>query len=136
MTKYGKVAVRAHALAVSGADPREAWRAAALQEFPTSESSRKKGCPRGAFLGLCEAGLLTGIPATGVNHDAAGGKNAVYAVTAVELLREDPSLRNSPLWWPAVLAALDADASKVHNGQLDVARALIECGAIVVGADG
>ena len=33
-----------------------------MEVFPTQESSRKKGCPQSAFLGLCEDGYVKGIP--------------------------------------------------------------------------
>ena len=33
--------------------------------FTTREVSRAKGCPRSAFLGLCENGWVKGIPPTG-----------------------------------------------------------------------
>jgi ATP dependent DNA ligase C terminal region len=29
--------------------------------YPTSPTARRKSCPRGAFLGLCEEGLVKGI---------------------------------------------------------------------------
>ena len=37
-------------------DPAQAWKSAADQVFPDSDSSRSKGCPKSAFLGLCEDG--------------------------------------------------------------------------------
>jgi hypothetical protein len=39
------------------------WESAMEKLYPTSEAARKKGCPRGAYLGLCEEGLVKGIPA-------------------------------------------------------------------------
>jgi hypothetical protein len=46
-------------------------------------SAQKKGCPRGAFLGLCEEGLVKGIPA---GNYTTSKDNKAYAVRAAELL--------------------------------------------------
>jgi hypothetical protein len=50
--------------------------------YPTSPTSRKKDCPRGAFLGLCEEGLVKGIPA---GKYTASKDNKAYAVRAAAL---------------------------------------------------
>jgi hypothetical protein len=47
----------------AGTNPKARWDRAMEILYPTSPSARKKGCPRGAFLGLCEEGLVKGIPA-------------------------------------------------------------------------
>src|ERR1035437_4789293 len=60
--RYGEAAIMA-ARQESPADvnPVARWESAMMTLYPTSSSARKKGCPRGAFLGLCEEGLVRGI---------------------------------------------------------------------------
>ena len=41
---------------------------AATEIFPMSVSLQKKGCPRGAFLGLCEDGLVSVVLGKRVHH--------------------------------------------------------------------
>lgn len=63
MLEYGDVAVGATDLArAGGIQPPEAWEEATRTVFPHSVSLQDKGCPRGAYLGLCEDGLVLGIP--------------------------------------------------------------------------
>jgi hypothetical protein len=63
MAKYGEVATRAVGLLLWEPDtsPADAWESAAARVFPDSPSSREKSCPRSAFLGLCEDGIVTGV---------------------------------------------------------------------------
>lgn len=63
MGKYGEAAVRAVLLLNSGkaACPDEAWETATSELFGKGTFSQSKGCPRLAFLGLCEAGLVKGV---------------------------------------------------------------------------
>jgi hypothetical protein len=104
-------------------DPPAAWRRAVNALF-SSESSQQKLCPKEAFLGLCEAGLIEGVPA---DISAMAGKNKRYAVDAVTLLRRTPALAaNRDALWIAVLRG----AAKRHNGQMDVVMALWNEGII------
>jgi hypothetical protein len=91
MRTYGDVAVRATELFRNTvrASPREAWDAAAGEAFPTSASRQRKACPRGAFLGLCEEGLVVGVPA---GSYARGRANKSYALQALRLLEREPAL--------------------------------------------
>jgi hypothetical protein len=85
--------------------------------YPTSPAARKKGCPRGAFLGLCEAGLVKGIPA---GRYTASKDNKAYAVRAAALLSEGTrSWSRSTLW-----QAVSNDPEKTHNSQMDIVLAL------------
>jgi hypothetical protein len=121
MDKYGEVAL----LAVkelhehSFWTPPAAWRRAAAQVFPDHEDSQKKLCPRGAFLGLCEEGLVVGVPA---EDFSAGSENKSYAVDAVRLLRKDPSLAEAGAGelWKRVMKG----RSKKANSQMDVVLSL------------
>lgn len=117
MSKYGKVAIAAVQLITSGIEkhPPYAWDKAVKSIFPDSESSQRKGCPRGAFLGLCEEGLVKGIPCESYTRSKL---NKQYAVDAVQLLRERPALADNPdqLWQQIP----KDDAAKRENSQMDV----------------
>ena len=45
----------------AGVNPVARWEEAMKRLYLTSPTARKKGCPRGAFLGLCEEGLFRRI---------------------------------------------------------------------------
>jgi hypothetical protein len=64
MGKYGRCAVGAvDRVRNREVDPLTAWNASARAVFPNSESSQKKGCPKDAFLGLCEEEITVESPA-------------------------------------------------------------------------
>ncbi len=94
MGAYGEIAWRAYCLAtVNGMSAQDAWLASLAERYTGPNQLRnaiKHTCPRGAFLGLCQAGLLPGI----VAGQCTGSVSSAYALTAVELLRADPSLAN------------------------------------------
>jgi hypothetical protein len=117
MQKYGLSALQAVKLvnAQSELSPIAAWRKAVQETFPTSESSCTKGCPKGAFLGLCEEGCIKGIPAGAYTKST---KNKNYALKAIALLRENPNQSSSQLW--------NQISDKKHNSQMDVALALFK----------
>jgi hypothetical protein len=118
---YGKVAVRAVELVVHGtcASPSEAWDIAAREVFPDSPSQQVKSCPRSTFLGLCEEGLVIGVPAGQYTRSR---ENKADARRAAALLVNNPALADgSPqALWNAVLAG----RRKVHNSQMRVVLAL------------
>jgi hypothetical protein len=124
--RYGRAAVRAtgffHDSLVDS--PQDAWEQATAEQFPDSTSSQEKGCPRGAFLGLCEEGLVRGIRS---GHYTRSQKNKRYAVDAVALLQADPSLAHHEalLWSRAV-----AGENIAPNAQMDVVIALWDNGLI------
>ena len=64
MSQYGEVACLAVEMVQEGkeVDPEKAWKKAAEEIIPSAEKSRKKDCPRYAFLGLAEEGYIKGIP--------------------------------------------------------------------------
>ncbi|MCH8479711.1 MAG: hypothetical protein LAT56_17495 [Wenzhouxiangella sp.] len=126
MGKYGKAAIRARELLRAGSttDPAVAWKMAVREIFPNSLSSQEKGCPRGAFLGLCADGLVSGIPSGEYTRSK---DNRRYAREAVELLRKTPSLANTPdKLWNKVMRGEE----KTENSQMDVAISLWQDGAI------
>ena len=119
MGMYGEAAILATRFVTSGVVPcpRAGWDRA-IAELSNSDSSRKKGCPRNAFLGLCEAGRIVGINARkyGVRSP---NKNGQYALAAHQILESTPNLSNNPkaLW--AKAAPL-----KKENHQMEVVIAL------------
>jgi hypothetical protein len=126
MGRYGAAARIAVELLALGAeaDPRDAWMRATAQVFPESESGRKKGCPRDAFLSLCEVGAVDGIP---VGDYTRSVKNRNYMRLALEALRAKPDLRHdkSRLWEIAT-----EGTGSAHNHQMDVLTTLWELGLL------
>ena len=99
-------------------NPREAWESATSRIFGKGTSSQVKGCPRNAFLGLCEAGLVKDIRTGNYTRSKV---NKQYAVDAVSILRKQPKLANDPFTlWGLVLGGVP----KSHNHQMDVVTAL------------
>lgn len=120
INQYGDVAVRAvEKLQSSAVDsPGAAWDEAAREIFPGRIFRQKKGCPRGAFLGLCDEGLVLGVPAGAYTRSI---DNKAYALRAVELLRSVPELaaQGRRALWNRVEAK-----ARSHNSQMDVVLAL------------
>ena len=117
MTKYGEAAVEAAELQRECNSPEAAWKRAVKKVFPHSPSSQDKGCPRNAYLGLCEEGLVKGVP-PGEYTDSKDNKG--YAVDAVSELRKNPNLTKKELWERV------APERKAMNGQMDVVLGLWE----------
>jgi len=114
MGKYGNAAIRAAKLVKSGEVklPVSAWRKATGEIFGEETSSQDKGCPRGAFLGLCEEGMIKGIPSGRYTQSTS---NKEYAIKAVRILKEEPTLNQKELW-----AQVTEGKVISHNGQIDV----------------
>ena len=124
MGKYGDAAIKAVRLVRSGSvkSPINAWKRATGEIFGRGTSSQDKGCPRDAFLGLCEEGIITGIPAGNYTRSI---KNKEYALKAVRLLKEEPEVTQTKLWDKVV----EGKGIK-HNGQMDVVVSLWKAGLI------
>ena len=120
MSKYGTCALDAVRLCAAGqaTGPWEAWETATAAAFGRGTSGQQKGCPRAAFLGLCEEGLVIGVPRGAYTRSR---KNKQYALDAIAVLREQPHLADDPHGlWAAVLAG----EPKQPNEQMDVVIAL------------
>jgi hypothetical protein len=116
--RYGEAALIATRQAASlKVTPAARWESAMATLYPTSPSARRKGCPRGAFLGLCEERLVKGIPA---GHYTSSIDNKDYAVRAAALLTEGKQYWSTTALWRAVTN----DLAKTHNSQMDVVLAL------------
>ena len=121
MKKYEETAVLAAKLLKNGqcSDPAVAWKRAAKEMFPSSQSLQEKGCPKGAFFGLCNGGLVGDLPPGDYSKSS---KNGEYAVSAVEVLRKNKFLTSQPdMLWKKV-----AGNTKTHNHQMDVVIGLWE----------
>ncbi|MFO0964622.1 MAG: hypothetical protein U0793_03415 [Gemmataceae bacterium] len=96
----------------------------AKQEMSSGFWAQTKCCPRGAFLGLVEAGRIKGVLAVRCLRD--GNLNKGYAVEAADLLGKDPTLaRLSPR------QLFKRITSKAYNGQTDVVLALYHAGLLI-----
>jgi hypothetical protein len=100
--------------------PREAWDKAARSHYPDKEAARNKGCPKSAFLGLCEEGIVENIPTGGYIK---GKLNKSYALRALELLESNPNLNIKELWKLV-------QPNKSHNEQMNVVKALFDQGLV------
>ena len=126
MSSYGWVAVRAANLLSNHLTdtPREAWRMAAREAFPHSQSLQEKGCPRSAFLGLCEEGLVSSVSP---GDYCRATKNKEYALRALELLRTEPELSAEPFeLWMRVTESRYVQ----YNQQMEVVVALWVAGLV------
>jgi hypothetical protein len=99
------------------------WDEAVKQLYRTSPQAQQKGAPRGAFLGLCEDGLVLGIAPAPYSKSR---DHKRYAVAAVALLRSAACPATVSALWPLVTAGADV----AHNSQLDVVLALWKNGLI------
>jgi hypothetical protein len=125
MGKYGQCAIHAVGIARQHEEnPKTAWNKATLRVFPDRKAARDKGCPKGAFLGLCEEGLVRGIPRGRYTQSVL---NKRYALDAVEVLISRPQLRaDEDSLWNAL-----PEHPFTPNGQMDVVIALWRNGMIV-----
>ena len=120
---FGETALKAAALCRANPQklPAEAW-IEAIQTISTSLNTRKKGCPKATFTGLCDAGYVIDIPA---RPGGTIGVNAGYAVAALKELQAEPTLVEQPSeLWKRVGHGGKGD------GQVDVLLALWKAGVI------
>lgn len=122
MGVYGESAIRALNLVTGGKSlaPADAWDQA-IRSLTDNVLLMKKGCPRSTFLGLCEEGLVRGIPAGNYTSSVT---NKINAVRAVAVLKNDPAIDN-----PVDLARRVA-VRGISDNQMDVVLALWKHGAI------
>jgi hypothetical protein len=127
MGKYGEAAIEATTCLRKspGMSPADAWKEAVKLVFPNSASSQNKACPKGAFLGLCEEGIVRGVP-PGRYTDAKENKG--YAVAAYHVLTQEPRLAtNKRELWERVTQY----SGKRPNEQMDVVVAVWESDFLV-----
>jgi hypothetical protein len=124
LTRYGLTALTSVQNFKGSYSIIEIWLRSAKEVFPLSKSSQEKGCPKGTFLGLCEEGLVKGIPKGNYTKSV---KNKKYALKAIEILKQNTQTTFSPkeLWEQLELG------DKRSNSQMDVVLALWENGLIM-----
>lgn len=120
--KYGQTALKAVQNYKSAYAITEMYARAAKEIFVDSITSQEKGCPKGTFLGLCEAGLVKGIPKGNYTKSI---KNKDYALQAIQILKQSNRTYTPKELW----AALNL-GDKRSNSQMDVVLALWENGLI------
>ncbi|EPY6430836.1 DUF6979 family protein [Clostridium sporogenes] len=81
MNKYAQIAINAvkRINSDSSIDPKLAWEIEANKMFGEKKASARKGCPKNAFLGLCQEGLIKGIP-KGIYNTKPNSLNKKYAL--------------------------------------------------------
>ncbi len=118
MNRYNEYGLTAKKAVVKNGNPIETWILATKEIFKT-KSLREKNCPKSTFLGLCEEGLIKGISKGNYTRSKL---NKQYAITAVKILKSNPTLSKKELW-EHVKKELFID-KKEHNSQMDVVLAL------------
>ena len=116
--RYGEAALLAVRMETYGKalSPLERWNDAVRKLYPTSPTAQRKSSPRNAFLSLCEAGLVKGIPA---GQYAPSNKHKAYATRGVSLLAAGTHKTVNALW------AEVTDCEDIpHASQMDVVLAL------------
>jgi hypothetical protein len=128
VNKYAQAALRAVELLHENTveSPAKAWSTATGEFFGQGSWGQKKGCPKNTFLGLCEEGLVKGVP-PGIYNYRQNSKNKGYALKAVQLIKTQSELLNDVNGlWGRVLGGEEMS----HNYQMDVVIALWENGLI------
>ncbi|MDY4079543.1 MAG: hypothetical protein SOY42_12295 [Clostridium sp.] len=122
--KYEKVAVNAIKYIIeNGGNPVEVWKQEIELIFEPESIFAKKGCSRDTFLGLCEEGMVKGVPKGNYTTSI---KNKGYALKAIELLKNNKSLSNNPrrMW------IMINGEEKTHNSQMEVVCELYKEGLL------
>ncbi|MCR8659324.1 DUF6979 family protein [Paenibacillus endoradicis] len=122
MNKYGAVAVGTVQLISEGnIKPLNAWKTVSSAVLGEGTWMQRKGCPKNAFLGLCEEGLVQGVHKGSYAEKRGSQKNKNYAIQAVQILKEKPDLADDKLkLWREVINGVEIS----HNSQMDVVLAL------------
>lgn len=115
MSKYGEAAVKTvKYIRENNSNPRESWEVITREIFGVGTAAQAKGCPKTTFLGLCETGIVNGIPK---GEYTKSDKNKKYGLKAIELIKNNPELINNKkeLWKRTI-----EPEEKAHNSQMDV----------------
>ncbi|MBB3321085.1 MULTISPECIES: DUF6979 family protein [unclassified Atlantibacter] len=123
---YGIITLNAVKLIRQQFSPTEAWQHAV--------AGKEKGCPKSAFLGLCQFGWVKDIqPGDYLSSRALKGPNKDYAIRAAQLLLNNPEADYTPhqLWTLSISGLTNPPAN--HNQQMNVVLALREAGLLIEG---
>ncbi|PQP80737.1 hypothetical protein C0Q44_26280 [Paenibacillus sp. PCH8] len=122
MSKYNQAAIRAVELIHQNINnsPGRAWEIATAELFGEGTWGAKKGCPKNAFLGLCEEGYVKGV-STGIYNSRKNLKNKGYVIKALSIVQKQPDLLDDKkkLW-----NQVTEGNRMSHNYQLNVLEAL------------
>jgi hypothetical protein len=102
-------------------NPVDAWNNNAKVMYPDSLDAQTKSCPKSAFLGLCEDGLVSGVKP---GSYTASKLNKGYALAALSHLKSNPQLNEKELW--------SLVSEKKPNNQMAVVKALYSKGYIKI----
>ncbi|MEO7487074.1 MAG: hypothetical protein ABIU77_08220 [Ferruginibacter sp.] len=97
----------------------DAWVAAAENNI-ASEESRKKGCPKSAFVGLCESGDLKDIKMLAQSDSI----NYKYVKFAISEWKKDAYISKAAMW--SKIRKQFPGGAIDHQGQLDVLKGVWE----------
>ena len=123
MNNYAHIALLSiEKITCSSLEPLLAWKLSAAEVFPINKDSRDKSCPKCAFLGLCEDGLVKGV---NVGNYTTSVDNKNYALKGLELLKNDSKLSTSELW------KIVNPSGKASNNQMDIVKVLFEEGYLI-----
>ncbi|MCW6062074.1 hypothetical protein LAV35_10410 [Clostridium sporogenes] len=126
MTKYEQLAINAVKRTDCDANinPKLAWKIEAYKMFCEKKSSAKKCCPRNAFLGLCEEGLIKGIPKEKYITKP-NSLNKKYVLDGYKCLKDnDTDIKPRELWKQIGMG------EKAYNSQMDVLCGLFKAGLL------
>lgn len=124
-TQYGRAAVKATELLTAGKyeSPEDAWDEA-IKEETKSPSSQSKGCPRYAYLGLCEDGFVREVTCGDYTKSVLNKEYAVKIALAIKANPELTKTTKAKMWKYA-----ETDAGE--SGQVGVVLALWNSDLIV-----
>ncbi|WP_151994730.1 DUF6979 family protein [Buttiauxella massiliensis] len=116
-SSYGIITLHAVELIRQQLSPIEAWHRAV--------AGKEKGCPKSAFLGLCQFGWVKDVPrGEYLSSRALNGPNKDYTIRAAQLLLADSEAVYTPRQlWTLSIADLNQPPAN-HNQQMNVALAL------------
>lgn len=125
-SSYGMITLTAVELIRQQLSPKEAWAQAV--------AGKEKGCPKSAFLGLCQFGWVRDISrGEYLSSRALNGPNKDYAIRAAQIVLTDSGAAYTPrhLWELSIAHLRQSPAN--HNQQMNVVLALKEAGLLIEG---
>lgn len=125
-SSYGVITLNAVELIRRQFTPIDAWCRAV--------KGKEKGCPKTAFLSLCQFGWVKDVPrGKYLSSRALNGRNKDYAIRAAQLLLADAKAYFTPaqLWELSIFGLIQPPAN--HNQQMNVVLAIWEAGLLIEG---
>lgn len=132
-TKVARTALDAYELAAGGTHPPDAWVQVLKQVYAGRqlENQLKHTCPKWAFSGLCNAGVLVGVSA-GSCEEAATRSSARFVLRALELVSADHALlQDKAQLKRRVFGTPGSEGHRQPNGEVAVLLGLWEAGLVV-----